>query len=157
MKENNSIPLGRLMANVCRLQATRMDQLMERIGLYRGQALLLHLLSERDGLTHSEVAEKLCVSPSAATKVIRRLEELRYLQRQADPADARIWRVYLKDEGRAVIDQIHAAFHQIHLVMLSDISPDEQDQLRDILGRIQANLERLDENLEIESKTNPQA
>jgi hypothetical protein len=30
---------------------------MERIGLYRGQAILLMILSRHDGITHSEIAE----------------------------------------------------------------------------------------------------
>lgn len=141
MNETNTIPIGRLLANVCRLQATRVDQLMDQIGLYRGQAVLLHILAEQDGLTHSEVADKLCISPSAGTKVLKRLEELNYLQRRRDPADDRIWRVYLNDEGRAVIDQIHAAFHQIHSIMLDGFTSEEQVQLRSLLERIQANLE----------------
>jgi DNA-binding MarR family transcriptional regulator len=142
MNTDDDLPLGRLFANLCRLQATRADQIMDQIGLYRGQGILLVILAEQDGLTHSEIAEKLRISPSAATKVIKRLEKLSYLQRQPDPADERLSRVYLKDGGWAVIDQIHAAFGMIDRVMVEGITPEEQGQLRDLLGRVQANLEK---------------
>jgi MarR family transcriptional regulator, organic hydroperoxide resistance regulator len=141
MKTDDDMPIGHLFANLCRLQATRADQLMDQIGLYRGQAILLVILAKQEGLTHSEIAEKLRISPSAATKVIKRLEKLNYLQRQPDPVDERLSRVYLKDEARAVIDQIHAAFRKIDRVMVAGINPEEQEQLRVLLGRVQANLE----------------
>jgi DNA-binding MarR family transcriptional regulator len=140
METDPDLPIGRLLANLCRLQATRVDQLMDQIGLYRGQGVLLVILAEQDGLTHSAIAEKLRISPSAATKVIKRLEKLSYLRRQPDPADERLSRVFLQDEGRAVIDQIQAAFGMINRVMMEGVTPEEQGQLRDLLGRVQANL-----------------
>ena len=138
----DDLPLGRLLANLCRLQARRLDQLMDQIGLYRGQGILLVILAEQDGLTHSEIAEKLRISPSAATKVIQRLEKLSYLQRQPDPADERLSRVYLKDEGRAVIGEIHSAFGIINHAMMEGLTPEELGQLRRLLGRVHANLEK---------------
>jgi hypothetical protein len=46
-------PPGRQLFFVCRLRATRADQMMEQFGLYRGQARLLLILSHADGLTQS--------------------------------------------------------------------------------------------------------
>ena len=94
--------LGRLLVNVCRLHRTRADQLMDRIGLFSGQAILLAILSQQHGMTHSEIAEKLEISPAAATKVIKRMEQAHYVQRRADPADERVSRVYLQAQGRKV-------------------------------------------------------
>lgn len=48
------IKFGMLIGNIGRLHATLADQYMERIGLYRGQAMLLLILSVQDGLTHSD-------------------------------------------------------------------------------------------------------
>lgn len=134
--------IGRLLANVCRLHHTRADQFMEQIGLYRGQAVLLMILSERDGITHSEVAEKLKISPAAATKVIKRMEQADYVARQADDNDERISRVYLQDKGRAVTAQIHNAFAELDQLMLDGLSAAELQQFREILARLQANLEQ---------------
>jgi MarR family transcriptional regulator, organic hydroperoxide resistance regulator len=143
MNSTNNIPLGRLIADVGRLQASRLDQMMDEIGLYRGQAVLLIVLGEADGLTHSEIAETLKISPAAATKVIKRLEELGYLQRRADSSDERISRVFLLEGGRAVLDQIHAVFRRVNRVILNDFTNDEQAQLRGLLTRVYANLQRV--------------
>jgi len=142
MKTDIDLPLGRVLANLCRLQARRADQLMDQIGLYRGQAILLVILAEQDGLTHTEIAEKLHISPPAATKVIKRLEKLSYLRRQPDPADERLSRVFLQQEGRAVIDQIHVAFGRINTVMMEGFTSEELELIRSLLSRLQANLEQ---------------
>jgi DNA-binding MarR family transcriptional regulator len=143
MKNSNPSPIGRLLVNNSRLQASRMDQLMDRIGLFRGQAILLVLLSEGDGLTHSEISRSLQISPAAATKVIKRLEELQFLQRRSDPSDERISRVFLLDEGRAVLSHIHSAFRKINQAILDGFSLEEEQALRGFLLRIHSNLQEV--------------
>lgn len=128
--------IGLLLASIGRLHAKRADRYMERIGLYRGQAILLIVLSEQDGLTHSEIAEKLEVSPAAATKVIKRMEALNYVQRQADPADERVSRVFLKDDGRAMIRQIKQVFEQLDQVLVAHLSSKEHETLIPLLVKV---------------------
>lgn len=134
------IPIGRLLADIHRLHAARLDQMMEQIGLYRGQAMLLLRLAEQDGLTHSELSAGLRISPAAASKVIKRLEGQGYLQRRPDPLDNRFSRIYLLEDGRAVIDQIYAVFQQFNQLITTGFSDPERDDLRALLGRIYTNL-----------------
>jgi DNA-binding MarR family transcriptional regulator len=102
---------------------------MERIGLYRGQAILLMILSRHDGITHSEIAEKLRISPAAATKVIKRMEQAGYLQRQADPADERVSRIYLQDPGRALIAEIESVFGKLGRAMFEGVPERDLEQV----------------------------
>jgi DNA-binding MarR family transcriptional regulator len=134
--------LGRLLAHVCRLHHTRADQLMDHLGLFRGQAFLLMNLSEQDNMTHSEIAERLKISPAAATKVIKRMEQEGYVERRTDASDERVSRVYLCDKGRALITQIHEAFGELERVLLEGLSEVEIQQMRTTLTRMQANLDQ---------------
>jgi DNA-binding MarR family transcriptional regulator len=136
--------LGRLLVSVCRLHHTRADQSMDKIGLYRGQARLLMTLSEQDGLSHSEIAEKLEVSAPAATKVIQRMEEAHYVQRQADPADERVSRVYLQAQGHALIAEIRRTFGQLDQTMFDGLTELDLERFRDLLTKMQANLLRFE-------------
>jgi DNA-binding MarR family transcriptional regulator len=131
---------GRLLANICRLHATRSDQLLEQIGLYRGQAILLLILSGQDGRTHTEIAQELHISPAATTKIIQRLEKMEFLQRRPDPSDERLSRVYLLEGGRAVIQQIKDSFRQLDRATTASFTSEEQEILRDLLIRIFINL-----------------
>ena len=136
--------LGRLLVSVCRLHHTRADQSMDKIGLYRGQARLLMTLSEQDGLSHSEIAEKLEISAPAATKVIQRMEEMYYVQRQADPADERVSRVYLQAQGHALIAEIRRTFGQLDQTMFDGLTELDLERFRDLLTQMQANLLRFE-------------
>jgi len=137
--------LGKLFFNIGRLQKTRADQYLDQIGLFRGQGMLLKFLSHHDGLTHSEIAEKLEISPAAVTKVIKRLEEQNYLRRQPDPKDDRVSRVFIQPEGRKVEEDLHTIFHQLDDQMFQGFSKDEIEKLHDFLIRMQSNLQQ-DEN-----------
>ncbi|NLG96912.1 MAG: MarR family transcriptional regulator [Chloroflexi bacterium] len=143
MTSFDEFSLGRLLGHICRLQATRADQLMEQIGLYRAQAGMLLMLSDRDGLMNSEIAENMHFSPAAATRVIQRLEKAGFLERRPDPSDERVTRVFLRDEGRAVIEQIHNSFQKLNGIIVHDISPEEQQTLHDLLIRILNNLQEI--------------
>jgi len=147
MPDDTEQSLGQLFVNVCRLHHTKADQCVEQLGLYRGQAILLMILSEKDGITHSDIADRLRISPAAATRVIKRLEALNYLQRQPDPNDERISRVYIQEKGQFLIDEIHQAFLQLERGMFNDFSTKDKDFLRELLMRIQVNLQN--------SKLNP--
>jgi DNA-binding MarR family transcriptional regulator len=136
----NKIKFGKLMGDIGRLQASRLDRYLEKIGLYRGQAILLVVLSDREGATHTEIAEKLRISPAAATKVIKRLEELNYLQRRPDPADERVSRVYLKEDGRAIIQEIKNIFRQTDRELLGIFTQTEREILTGYLQRMHAYL-----------------
>lgn len=132
--------LGHLIHMIGRMQVMRADQGMERMGLHRGQARLLLILSDHEGITHSEIAEKLDISPAAATKVIKRMEAKRYLQRRPDPKDERVSRVYLQEDGWALIHQIRDVFRQVDQMLLRDFSPEELRLLRQPLERMHQNL-----------------
>ena len=141
LDDPKTIPLGRMLANLARTHAMRMDQHMDEIGLYRGQAILLLTLAKQDGLTHSEIAERLCISPAAVSKVIKRMEGLGYVQRTPDPADERLSRVFLQDDGRAKLDDIQTLFLSINSRLMKNFSPQEQVTLRDFLSRMIDNLQ----------------
>jgi DNA-binding MarR family transcriptional regulator len=133
--------LGRLLVNVCRLHRTRTDQSMDRIGLFSGQAILLAILSQHDGMTHSEIAEKLEISPAAATKVIKRMEQAGYVQRQPDRSDERVSRVYLRDKGHKVCAEIGQAFGMLDRTMFDGLTGPDLELFRELLTRMQANLQ----------------
>ena len=133
--------LGRLLVSICRLHHTRADQAMERIGLYRGQAILVKVLSQVDGMTHSEIAARLEISPGAATKVIKRMEQAGYLQRQTDPGDERVSRVYLLEKGRTLVAEIDRAFEALNGAMFDGLSEADLERFRELLTRMHANLQ----------------
>ncbi|HOJ01093.1 MAG TPA: MarR family transcriptional regulator [Anaerolineaceae bacterium] len=126
---------------ICRIHKKNVDLQLGQSALFHGQARLLMILANENGLTHSEVAGELRISPAAATKVIKRMEQDGYVSREADSADERISRVFLQPKGRTVVNEIHETFQNIDRVMFAGFSDQDLQLLRDFLGRVLENLQ----------------
>ncbi|GAB4560554.1 MAG: MarR family transcriptional regulator [Anaerolineae bacterium] len=132
-----------LLAQVCRLHHARAHALLEGVGLYRGQPPVLHALWKEEGLTHTELAERVHVTPATLTKMLQRMERAGFLIRRPDPEDQRVSRVYLTEAGRAIQTQVEAVWRQMEAESLAGFSAEELQQLREFLLRIRENLLRV--------------
>ena len=126
--------------HVCRERGKTADQFMTHSKIFRGQGMMLMFLSGHEGMTHSEIAEKLDISPAAATKVIKRLEEEGYIQRKSDEKDERLSRVFMQEAGRAVISGIQSSFKKLDEQTFQNFGEDDLDRLEDYLRHILTNL-----------------
>jgi DNA-binding MarR family transcriptional regulator len=138
-----------LLAQVSHLHFTRLRQLLENLGLYRGQPLVLRELWEQEGRTHTELAAALQVTPATMTKTLQRMEKQGFLQRRPDPTDQRVSRVYLTESGRAVQREVENVFQTIERETFRGLSQQELDTLRRFLSCLRENL------LEVTSLVNP--
>lgn len=131
-----------LIAQVCRRHYRRAHDLLETIGLYRGQPPLLHVLWMEDGRTHAKLAERLHVRPATITKMINRMQEAGLVERRKDARDRRISRVYLTAAGRAIQEQVQEVWRQLEEEALASLTDTERALLRGFLIRIRDNLEK---------------
>lgn len=129
-----------LLAQVSHLHHARATQLLEGLGLYRGQPPLLRALWEQEGLTQVDLAERLKVTPATITRMLQRMEKAGFLTRQPDPGDQRVSRVYLTDAGRAVQAEVEAIFQKLEAETFAGFSEEERAVLRQHLLRLRANL-----------------
>ncbi len=132
--------LDYLLAQICHLHHARIHQLLESLGLYRGQPPVLRALWEQEGLTHGELAERLRITPATITKMLQRMEKTGFVQRRADPADQRVSRVYLTEAGRAVQGSVQQVLDRMEAETFAGFDPDQLTILRDFMQRIRANL-----------------
>ena len=82
--------------------------LLDRIGLTYPQYLVMLVLWERDGLTVSELGERLFLDSGTLTPLLKRLEAQGQIARLRDVQDERRVRITLTAEGRALRDQAEA-------------------------------------------------
>lgn len=136
----NSDSVDFLLVQVCRLHYQRAHELLETINLYRGQPPVLHLLYQQEGMTQTELAERMQVTPATINKMLQRMEKNGFVERRPDPEDQRRSRVYLTEAGRAVQGQVRAIFRKIEVETFSGFSGEELSQLRAYLERIRNNL-----------------
>ncbi len=115
---------------------------MAGVGLHVGQEMVLSHLWDQDGLTPSELADRLGVEPPTVTNMLSRMEKAEYLERCRDLRDARCTRVYLTDKGRELREPVERRWEAVQKNAFAGITAQEETLLRGLLGRIQANLTR---------------
>jgi|YNPNPStandDraft_1061719.scaffolds.fasta_scaffold05462_3 DNA-binding MarR family transcriptional regulator len=132
-----------LLAQVCHLHHSRAHTLLEAIGLYRGQPPVLKALWEQEGPTHTELAEKLHVTPATITKMLQRMEKAGFITRRPDAEDQRISRVYLTEAGHAIRARVQAVWQQMEQETFEGFTLEEKVLLRRLLLQVRENLERV--------------
>jgi DNA-binding MarR family transcriptional regulator len=98
-------PLQALMLSATKLMGAYGQDSVRAAGLKLSLAGLgvLRILISADGLKASEVADRAWSSPGTLTSVVNTLVRDGFVERRADTADRRVVRLYITDEGRAVI------------------------------------------------------
>lgn len=135
-----SEPLDFLLAQISRLHFTRAHKLLENLGLYRGQPPVLRILWEQEGLTHTELADRLHITPATMTKMLQRMKKAGFLISKPDPVDRRVSRVYLTQAGRIVQDRVFQVWKTMEEDEFSNFSEDELVLIRKYLTRIRDNI-----------------
>ena len=138
-------PLGHSLSRICRLTHARMYALVGRIGMHRGQPLVLKALWGQDGLTHSELADLLFVRPATMSNMIKRMVKSGLVERRPDKSDQRVSRVYLTEAGREIQEHVQQVWMDFEAQVFRGFEPDELAALRGSFERIQFNLMGLDE------------
>ena len=129
-----------LLAQICHLHYSRAHKLLEATGLHRGQPPVLHALWEQEGLTHTNLAQRLHVAPATITKMLQRMENTGFVVCRPDAGDQRVSRVYLTEAGRAIQTEVEAVWQTMEHDTFGGFTPEEHALLRRFLLHIRENL-----------------
>ena len=136
---NPSHLLGRTLRNHHHMMRNRFDEM----GLHRGQPPLIMQLYKHDGMTHSDLAERLEVTPATVSNMVKRMERDGLVLRRRDDEDERISRVYLTEEGKALREKIVTHLKDIETGTFEGFSIEEMDLFNSFMERIISNLKKM--------------
>lgn len=139
--ERLSRTMGYLLAHVCRAHHARARALLDELGLYRGQQFVLCALWAEEGVTHSELADRLHVHPATVSNALKRMERVGFLERRSDPEDQRVSRVYLTEAGREIRGDVEEVWATLEERTFAGFSEEERRTLEGFLERVYENLE----------------
>lgn len=134
--------LGTMLAQVSRLMRRSFDEAARSIGVTRPQWQVLSVLGSSPGIHQGGLADILEVEPITAARMIDRLQEAGLVERRADPADRRAWRLFLTARGEELGGQLQPCAANTLDSAFDGIDTADQERLRAMLGRIRANLSR---------------
>jgi len=127
---------GFLVHDVARLYGRRFDRNGRRLELTRAQCRTLGYLARNEGINQAGLADLLEIRPMTLVRQIDRMQEAGWIERRPDPTDRRARRLFLTDKARPVLGRIWDVATETQDQVLAALSPDEADQLIDLLRRV---------------------
>ncbi|MDQ4127442.1 MAG: MarR family transcriptional regulator [Actinomycetota bacterium] len=95
---------------------------------------LLTVLGRRNGLSQGEFTQEYELDPSRVTRTAQALEGDGLIRRERDPGDNRLMRMYLTEDGRAVLRKLPEINDELRRRVYSVLSKEEFEELRRMLG-----------------------
>jgi DNA-binding MarR family transcriptional regulator len=129
-----------LLGVIGRRQRAQMNEALAANGIYAGQEMFLWHLWRQDGLTQSQLVERLCVQPPTVSKMLDRMERAGLVERRPDPDDSRVTRVYLTEQGRRSQSAVSEVWMSIEQRLTQGLSVEERLLLRRLLLQVHENL-----------------
>ena len=118
---NDVLRFGFLIHDVSRIRRIVADRMLKPLGITRSQWWLLAYLSRRDGMTQTALARDLDLSRVAVGELVSRLEDACFVERRGDTADGRARRVFLTNQGSALIWEIRGKVEFVERETLAGI------------------------------------
>jgi DNA-binding MarR family transcriptional regulator len=128
------------LSDVARLMRRNFDVRARGIGVTRPQWQVLTVLRRDEGVNQGRLAELLEVEPITVCRMVDRLQEAGLVERRADPADRRSWRLYLTKEAKRLLAELNPVAEALAEDMLDGIAPAEREAFRETLERVRLNL-----------------
>jgi DNA-binding MarR family transcriptional regulator len=132
--------IGPLLVQVCRAQRNLAAAALDALNIHVGQENLVYRLAAEEGVSQTHLAGSLCLDASTVTKMLARLERDGVIERRSDADDARILRVYLTSQGKALVQPVLDVWRQMEERITHGMSEAEILLLRRLLLHIQNNL-----------------
>ena len=105
MELDNERSIQSLMMEISRMYMEKCFVKLKNLGIHPRQIPILAVLYKKDGCSQKELVKELGVKPPTVTVSIQRLEKSGLIIRRQDEKDQRVSRIYLSEEGRAIIKE----------------------------------------------------
>ncbi len=118
-----------------------LERRLRPLGYSHSRWKVLWYISREDGITHSELAERLGIEAPTLVRLIDRSEEEGLLTRRASESDRRVKHLHLSAAGRKEVERIRACAADLRKEVLSGLSKAEIDAALNVLQLIRSKLE----------------
>ena len=113
------------------------------MGVTRAQWKVLFRLERQPGLRQIELADMLDIEPITLSRIVDRLEEAELVERLADPADRRAWRLHVTARAQPLIVKLRRVADEMISEAFAGIELKDIEITRQVLGRVRENASRV--------------
>jgi DNA-binding MarR family transcriptional regulator len=112
------------------------------LGVTRAQWKVLFRLTRQPGMRQIELADLLDVEPITLSRIVDRLEEAGLVERVADAADRRAWRLHVTAKAQPLIEKLRTLADEMTAEAFAGINPKHIEIMREVLARVRQNASR---------------
>lgn len=134
-----------LMHDIARRSRCWFDARARSKGITRAQWRVLLGVSRADGPTQSELAELLDVERITLCRMVDRLAEANLIERRADPADRRVWRLHLTERAMPLVDELSAIAVEMENNILEPLDAEQRAVLASLLATVRDHIRQSDD------------
>ncbi len=134
--------IGFLLNDTARLFRRALNARTRDSGITALQWRLITYLKRHEGIRQGPLAELIEVEPITLSRMVDRLVEAEMVERRADPADRRAWRLYLTARAGDLLGGMRETADALTAEATEGLSAAERDQLITLVERVRANLSR---------------
>jgi DNA-binding MarR family transcriptional regulator len=80
------------------------------------------------------------VEPITLSRIVDRLEEAGHVERVADPADRRAWRLQVTEKAKPLVAKLRALGSELVEEAFAGIDRDEIERAREVLAQVRENV-----------------
>jgi DNA-binding MarR family transcriptional regulator len=139
LSENAATQIAWKLGMIYRLHMQNIAGINENFGLYSGQTRTLQAISEMNGATQRELADRLNITPASLAVSVKRMQKAGIVEKVADQTDLRSNRIHITEKGRKILSESLSEFIRFDNSLLIGFSPEEMRQLDAYLLRIHKN------------------
>jgi DNA-binding MarR family transcriptional regulator len=126
-----------------------LDRLGAPYGLSAARMILMSYIAEHDGVRSADIIKAFGLAPRTVTEAIDAMEADGHLVRRANLSDRRAKVLSLTSAGRKLLDSVDPVRERLRDQLLGALSPKEQAQFADLLGKLNVRLELIEMDAEV--------
>ncbi len=139
MKSEFSRDLGRAITHINRIRKRYMAERLAEYGL--GGALYMYMLAigNNEGASQDFLVCRFCADKGNVARAVKKLEDMGYLRREADPEDRRQNRLFLTERGEELMPIISGYLGEWGDLLTKDLNDDELKAAHELFKRLEEN------------------
>lgn len=139
MKSEFSRDLGRAITHINRIRKRYMAGRLAEYGL--GGALYMYMLAigNNEGASQDFLVNRFCADKGNVARAVKKLEDMGYLRREADPDDRRQNRLFLTDRGEELMPIIGGYLDEWGDLLTKDMDEGEMKAAHEMFRKLEEN------------------
>jgi DNA-binding MarR family transcriptional regulator len=132
--------VGFLLNRAARSMKRTLEARLATYGITASQYVLLAILAKKDGLSQTQLGNRLSFDNPTVTGVIDRMERDGLVERRRTSSDRRVINIFLSDKARAILSEVEDIAEEVNDRALEEYSAEEKSHLITMLNAIWKNM-----------------